>query len=143
MIFLEKPCDFREDLKVVGCFVEVQGKILQLFRNKEKTEGEKWGCPAGKMHALETKEEAMVRELFEETGIQVPISEIQFLKTIFVRFPEVDICYSVFSLKLEEFPEVILHPEEHVLFEWVNPREALNLPLMQDEDTCIKMFYNL
>lgn len=143
MIFLEKPSDFREDLKVVGCFVEVQGKILQLFRNKEKTEGETWGCPAGKVHAFETKEEAMVRELCEETGIRVSTSEVQFLRTIFVRFPEVDICYSVFLLKLEEFPEVTLHQEEHTLFQWVSPQEALNFPLMQDEDACIKMFYDV
>lgn len=143
MIFLKAPEDFRFDMNVVGCFVEVKGKILTLFRHKEKSEGEKWGCPAGKVHTNETEEEAMVRELFEETGIESKPSELQFLKTIFVRLSGADVRYSVFSLKRSEYPKVILHSKEHTSFQWVSPSEALLLPLMEDEDTCIKMFYNL
>ncbi len=143
MLFVSKPEDFHSNMRVSGCFCEVDGKILLLFRHREKSEGEMWCCPGGKAEEHETTSEAMVRELFEETGIQTLESDIRFFKTVFVRYPETDMEYSIFSLSLPETPLISLKEDEHTQFQWVSPQEALSLPLIPDEDTCIKMFYNL
>lgn len=143
MLFLEKPQLFRSDMKVVGCFCIFEGKILLLFRNKNKTEGEMWGCPGGKVNTGENLSEAMVREIEEETGIKANISDLIFFKTVFVRYPHSNIEYSIFSLSLKNKPAVIVHEREHTSYQWILPQDALSLSLIPDEDVCIKMFFQI
>jgi len=59
---------------VVG-IVDKDGKILMIKRAKK--EGDLvWAFPGGKVEDNETKEQACVREVFEETGINVQIKKI-------------------------------------------------------------------
>lgn len=143
MLFTEKPSDFRSDIEVVGCFCESNDQFLLLLRHEDKEEPNLWGVPAGKVHTGEDLTAAMVREIQEETGIATTASQLEFFQTVFVRFAAIDIVYHMFRLSLEGQPEVILSPTEHTQKKWVTPKEALQLPLVQDEDVCIKMFYQL
>ncbi len=45
------------------------GRILTLKRAKGKDDGVIWGFPSGKVEAGETQEDAVAREVYEETGI--------------------------------------------------------------------------
>ena len=59
---------------VVG-IINKDGKILMIKRVKK--EGNLvWAFPGGKVENLETKEEACIREVYEETGINVKINKI-------------------------------------------------------------------
>lgn len=59
---------------VIG-IVDKDGKILMIKRAKK--EGDLvWAFPGGKVEDGETKEQACIREVFEETGINIQIKQI-------------------------------------------------------------------
>jgi len=60
---------------IVTGIIDKDGKILMIKRAKK--EGDLvWAFPGGKVEFGETKEQACIREIFEETGITVKIKEI-------------------------------------------------------------------
>lgn len=58
---------------VIG-IINKEGKLLMIKRAKKEGDLE-WVFPGGKVELGETKEEACIREVFEETGINVEILE--------------------------------------------------------------------
>ena len=59
---------------VIG-IVNYEGRILMIKRAKR--EGNLvWGFPGGKVEVGETKEEACIREIYEETGINISITKL-------------------------------------------------------------------
>ena len=128
-------------MDVVGCFVENNGQFILLYRQAHKANGNKWGLPAGKVNPGETIHQAIVREIFEETGIQVLESNIQHYDSMFVRNKGHDFVYHAFSIKLSTRPEVIINPKEHTEFIWVTPRDALQMDLIHDLDERIQTYY--
>ena len=140
MIYLTKPSDFQSKFQVVGAFLHFQDKVLLLKRAKVKTESYKWGLPGGKVDSGETLEEALAREVWEETGIK--LANFTKLKTIFVRHDS-DFKYTMFASKLETLPTVTLSSKEHQNFAWLTLEEALKLDLVTDQAECFKMVYDL
>jgi len=143
MIFKKKPLDFKPKFEVVSCFVQHAGKILLLKRQNHKTEGGKWGVPAGKVDEGEALQRAILREIEEETGIEISETNITYFNKIYVRYEEFDFIYHIFHTKLKRKKEIKINKEEHEAFIWVSPLEALNTDLVQDQDTCTKLFFNL
>jgi len=62
----------RAPLPVVACAVRCDGQLLVLRRRYAPGAG-KWGLPAGYVEPGETAEEAMSREIREETGLDVAV----------------------------------------------------------------------
>ncbi|MFA6043100.1 MAG: NUDIX hydrolase [Patescibacteria group bacterium] len=141
MIFSEPPKDFQPRRPVVGCWVVHDGKFVLLHRPLHKSHGGKWGVPAGKMELGETEVQAMVRELFEETGIQVAEEDLQFFRKVYVRYADSDFAYVMFSLALANAPVIQIRDGEHDAYQWVTPENATDLPLMHDLEECIDMFF--
>ena len=64
-----------DNLGVVIGIVNKEGKLLMIKRAKQ--EGELlWAFPGGKVEAGETKEEACVREILEETNVKARIVDV-------------------------------------------------------------------
>ena len=141
MIFYKRPEDFRPKFEVVNCLFEYDGKILLLHRHSHKPEGDKWGVPGGKVDPGESPIEAMLRELLEETKYRAGEKEMVFSRTLFVRYPEYDFVYHMYSLNLAQPHDVRLEEEAHKDFTWVTPEEALLLDLVRDMEPCIKLHY--
>ncbi len=97
--------------------------------------------PAGKIEKGETTDEAMIRELQQETNLEN--LDMKYYKEVYVKYPTYDFIYHMYHAKLEEQPQVKINLEEHKSFVWKNPSEALEEELIQDLDTCIKMFYKI
>lgn len=141
MIYGKVPTDFIPKFQVVSCYVECHGKLLFLHRPTHKSQGGKWGVPAGKVEIGETREEAIVREIKEETGLTVTQNSLDFLKSISVRHSDYDFIYHMYRIKFDLFPEIKINHAEHQDYKWVSPTEALSLDLVTDLDSCINMYY--
>lgn len=63
-------------VRVVCAVIEnAQGLILATRRPPEKSFGGKWEFPGGKLFAGESPQDALVREIGEELGIQILVGE--------------------------------------------------------------------
>ncbi|MBN2330336.1 MAG: NUDIX hydrolase [Candidatus Aenigmarchaeota archaeon] len=143
MLHEEEPRGFNPKFEAAGCLVENDGRILLLLRRDDKPEGSTWGLPSGTVESGETPVSAMLRELEEETGIRIQGPSMSYYRKVFVRYPEYDFLYHIFHVKLEGKGNVRINPDEHVGFKWVDPAEASGLPLIQDLDSCIRMFFSI
>ena len=141
MIYKNLPKKFNPIFEVVSCYIENKGNILLLLRNKDKSEGNKWGTPAGKKEVGENIVDAMAREIKEETGQKLSPTHLEYLTKVYVKYPEYHFVYHMFRAKLDGVSEIILSESEHEAYKWVSPEDALGLELVRDLDRCIKMFY--
>jgi 8-oxo-dGTP pyrophosphatase MutT (NUDIX family) len=141
MLLKEATYSFKPIFDVVSCYVEHRGRIVVLHRNNEKSQGDRWGVPAGKRKEGEDLRDAMTREIKEETGISVDRSKLQYFKTVFVRHGGYDFVYHMFSISLEKMMAIRINFKEHKDYRWVSPFDALKMPLVGDLDECIRMFY--
>ncbi|MBU1252175.1 MAG: NUDIX hydrolase [Nanoarchaeota archaeon] len=142
MIYKKKPQKFNSRFEVVSCFVEHQGEILLLHRQDYKPEGNTWGVPAGKVDEGEIVLNTIMREIQEETGFALPPSKISYFDKVYVKYPGYDFVYHIFHACLDHKRKVSINPKEHKDFKWTSPKNALKMPLIQDLDTCIKLFYD-
>lgn len=140
MIYNSKPNDFIPAFEVVSCFCEYNNKLLFLKRLKHKTQGGKWGVPTGKVDKGEDKEAALVREIFEETGVKVKPTDLEYFKFIYVNHGY-NFIYHMYHYNFPKKGPVKLSSTEHELSKWVTVEDALQLPLVDDLDECLKMFY--
>lgn len=143
MVTKTKPKDFNPTFEVVSCFLEHEGEILLLHRLPHKSQGGKWGAPAGKIDAGETPNQAMIREIWEETGLKLEEQVLQYFRKVFVTYEEISFVYHMFSVNLPEAATIKIKEDEHSSFQWITPEKALQLELVADMDECIKMFYLL
>lgn len=143
MIYTNIPENFNPVFESVGCFIEFNGKFILLHRQDDKPEGDTWGLPSGKIKEEEKPQETIVREIKEETGFDISVSQIKFFSKVYVKFPKYDFVYHIFHTKLSDEQKVKISSKEHKDFKWVNPQEALGMNFIQDLDGCIKLVYGI
>lgn len=141
MIYLEKPENFNSKFDVVNCFIECGDEILLLHRQDHKKQPDTWCLPGGKVDDGETVPAAMVRELAEETAVELPESQLKYVEKFYAKYPGYDYIYHLFKTRLEVKPEVATNSEEHKDWKWVTPMDALSMKLIQDGDAVLKHTY--
>lgn len=142
-VYKSEPENFKPKFDVVGCFVQHDDKILFLHRQDSANQGNLWGIPGGKIEKSESPKEAIIREVAEETGLDISSQPIQYLDKVYIRYPNYDYVFHMLKTDITENPgEVKLSFREHKGFTWVTPQDALALPLMPDEDTLLKSEIN-
>lgn len=104
----------KKNRRAVVCFVEARGRILLLHRLPDRPHGDKWGAVVGKVEDGEEDMDAMLREIKEETGLEVLKRDLEFLKE-FRGMP-------VYRVSLEREFIVRVRESEHQGFMWVSPR---------------------
>lgn len=144
-VYLEEPKDFNPKIEVVGCFLTYDDQILLLHRQNNKLQGNTWGIPGGKLEKGESPIDGAMREVCEETQFKLPQNKIEYLGKVFIKHPTADFVYHMVrgTTICEKPGDVKIRFEEHKGFTWVTPVDALKMRLMEDEDTCIKLIYNL
>jgi len=114
-------------LKVVGCFVEYNWKILIGKRRPDKSEWNTRGIPAGKIEKWETKRDACIRELSEEVGIVASINDLEFIWEYTINSPDQKVLFATFRLKLTDNVEIILNDWEVTEYKWISPQNCYEM----------------
>jgi len=145
MISKHKLDNFNPKFTVVGCFIDHNGEILLIKRHKDKPQGNTWATPSGKVDPEETEIQAMIREVFEETGLKLDSKKLIFIEKSYVRFPTFDFTYIFYRYILDskDRPKIILNDTEDTAYKWLTPKDALKEDYIEDLDYCIKTTYNI
>ncbi len=143
VVNLTPPPTFNPVIGVAACYVESESKILLLLRQDHKPQGNTWCLPGGKLDAGDSPLEAVIREVREETSINLKANNLLFFKSLYVQYSDMDFIYHLFHSRLIAQPKVIISLKEHKRYQWVTPIDALKLSLTPDEDVCMKIFYGI
>lgn len=141
MIYKKLPEKFNPRFEAAGSFVRCSGEIVLLHRQDHKPEGGTWCIPGGKINRGENSLDTACREVAEETGLVVPKNEMNFFSTVFVKFSDYDFIYHIFHTELRHKAEIRIGESEHKDAKWISPKAALDLPLIEDLDGCINLFF--
>lgn len=146
IVFTKPPEGFLSKKYIAAIFCNRDGKFLFLLRQPNKSHGNTWGIPGGKVNKDETPKEGAIREFFEETRIQLNEKEVKDVGHVYIKDPTYgDFIYWMFSTKYSSQNEVEINKEEHRQARWLTFKEALELkePLIPGEKECIEFFEEL
>ena len=129
-IFAEPPENFKASIEVSSCYCEFEDQILLVKRHPNKSQGNTWGVPAGKLEKGENPLAAVIREVHEEVGLNVDTPNLRSIGCLYARLPHVDYIYHMFCHKFSEKPLINLALDEHLESRWVSIEEARQLPLI-------------
>lgn len=138
-----EPEGFAPVFEAVSCFIEVDGKCLYLLRNSDKSEGSKWGLPAGKLEDGENIDSAMVREIKEETGLKFKIDELDYVQPTYVKYPDYDFVFHLYRIKLDSKPDVTIFSDEHSDYAWFSSEELKEKNIVNGLWECVERVYFL
>ncbi len=131
-----KEPDYPPVATVGGLIYNPEGEVLMIRTFKWSR---KWGIPGGKIKTNETALSALIREMREETGLELEDAELVLVQDcirpvdFFKPAHFILLCYTAhvesISVKLNE------EADEYV---WVRPEEALSMPLNQPTRTLLE-----
>lgn len=138
-VHLEPSPQFKPRCDVATMYIEHNGQILLLHRQNHILEGNKWGIPGGKVEKNETILQAAIREVKEETGLDISQQSIEALEPVYIEWPgNYHFVYYAFRTELVGDPSAVkINFKEHKGFTWVTPADALKMDLLLDEEPCI------
>ena len=116
---------------IVGGFIEKEGKVLMVQEAKKKCYG-KWNFPAGHLEEGETIYDGAIREIFEETGCRVRLTNV--LPIINTELEDVNFILINFVAELIE-ENIKFNKEEILDVKWLNKRdiEKMDYTSLRDE----------
>jgi 8-oxo-dGTP pyrophosphatase MutT (NUDIX family) len=116
-------------MRAVGCFLEYDGKFVILLRHSHKPDGATWGLAGGKVEHKEADQDAMLRELEEETGYRAVASELEYLgDNEFVSSNGKPYVFVTYRVKLKDPHQVKLEESAHAAYKWVTASECYDMP---------------
>lgn len=115
-------------MRIVGCFLEYDGRFVILRRHSHKPNGDTWGLPAGKVEPDEKDEVAVLRELWEETGYKARPEQLERLGDFKFNEGNDHYTFATYRIKLDKPHEVTIENTAHSEYKWVTPTECYALP---------------
>ena len=122
----------------VVCYIEQNGQYLMLNRNKKKNDlnGGKWIGVGGKLETGESPEEALLREVKEETGLTLT----HYTRRGLVTFCSGDFTEYMFVYTADTFDGTLTVCDEGDLH-WVNKCDVLSLPLWEGDKRFLEKLF--
>lgn len=139
LVFNQSPQNFLPKVEIAACYIVCDNKILFLQRPATKKYNSCWAVPAGKLEPNETPHAAVLREVKEETSIELDGQATLNLGILYMRLPHLDYVCHLFYIELLKLPLVRLN-EEHQNFVWVTINQTRELNLMPGAAEALKYF---
>jgi 8-oxo-dGTP diphosphatase len=114
--------------------IDTDGRILLAQRPEGKSLAGLWEFPGGKVEPGETPEEALIRELQEELGINTWKSCLAPLTFASHNYPEFHLLMPLFACRKWEG---IIQPREGQKLAWVRAAELRNYPMPPADEPLI------
>lgn len=143
MLYPQKPHNYTIEMEVAACIIEHKWEILLLQRCAEHRFWGTWSEPGGKLDPGENHEEAMIREVYEESWINIQPWASQKLFKKYHCFDDTNIAISFYYIVLTERPDITLSSSEHSDYCWISPKESLKMNLIEDFDEILREIYSL
>jgi len=138
---LESPKNV--DFEVTTCFIEYKGKYLVLQRGRKDAQYGLWGIPGGKLDEGENPLSALTREIFEETGIFIPMHAFSFLeKAHSINIYDGSYILYLYKVKLTHKTPVHIDSKEHTAYKWVSLEEFSKLNLLVSQGPAFGLVKN-
>jgi 8-oxo-dGTP pyrophosphatase MutT (NUDIX family) len=113
------------DMKQVSklIIIDNEGKYLLMYRSEHPAYGIDPDLPGGTVEEGEDPAAGMIREVLEESGIEIPPADVEEIYHGAV-YSKHDTDYSLYITKLDHRPEVKMS-WEHSSYEWLGKQEFL------------------
>ncbi len=141
VVYTIPPHDFMSKMTVSGCFCTEGDKVLLLLRNPNRTCGNTWCLPAGKITRSESPIGAAIRYLKKEAGVVLQQNQLSWFKKFYIRLPEKDFELYLFKVELPKNVIIQLDETEHTDYKWATLSKVLNLCLIPGADVYIKLLF--
>ncbi len=111
-------------IPVVAGFLRRGDQILVGQRPENHSLAGLWEFPGGKIEANESPEQALIRELSEELGIEADIGELKLAASH--SYGDVNILILFYEILFWKGEPKAKH---HLKLEWISPQELFNRPI--------------
>ncbi|HUD11543.1 MAG TPA: NUDIX hydrolase [Candidatus Saccharimonadia bacterium] len=105
-------------VRIASCVIlNENAEILLLKRHPDDLGGNKWGFPGGRVEPKEDPSETVIREVKEETGLE--LDDVLPLGKHGVGMPHGAVQLSSFRTVVDSRSDIVLDPVEHVDYLWL------------------------
>jgi 8-oxo-dGTP pyrophosphatase MutT (NUDIX family) len=132
------PLNFspKAEVACVLPFIE-EDRVLLLQRTHAHPQANLWCAPGGKLISNETPRLAAIRELREETGIEVDPESLIYLGKFYVQYPNGDFIFHLFTTHLlDKQNNIQINNDEHQAYYVCHVNELSMLPLTPGLEEC-------
>ena len=138
-VFLTPQEDFKgSNLHVVAAFIKASDRVLFMKVAPHKWHPNQWAIPGGKVKDGESLDQAISREIKEETSLEL---DYRFIKTVYIRSEYTDFVYHMYEATVPHVINDIPLTREHTDLAWWTLEKALQQNLMTNEAECIRIAY--
>lgn len=117
----------------VKCIIEQEGKILLMKESASSSwKPGKWSLPGGKLEAQETYQDAITREILEETGLEVSVSGLFEIEELVGIIDKNDRLAHHYIFIAKQTGGTLKHADQHVAkLKWFDKRELKALTVFE------------
>jgi 8-oxo-dGTP diphosphatase len=127
-------------LVVAVALVDVDGRVLLAQRPEGKSMAGLWEFPGGKVHVGEAPEDALIRELEEELGIDVAASCLAPFTFASHRYADFHLLMPLYVCRKWQGT---VTPREGQLLAWVRPARLADYPMPPADKPLVAMLRDL
>lgn len=134
--------EFKSKTSISTIFLEHDQHLLLLKRSHKEDQPSTWGVPGGKAEKEETPIQTLIRELNEETQIQLSTDQIHYHGHRYARVPGWDYIIHLYRAELKKRPVVHINSDEHSEYKWVSIYAFKLMPLIKGQDEAFDILYS-
>lgn len=140
--FKERPPKFFSKTSVATCFIEWNNKLLFLKRSHKEIAPNLWAIPGGKLENFESSREAVLREIYEETNIDLSKENLNYFGKFYVSHSIMDYELHLYKSMICKFPlDLKINFSEHSEYIWKSIETIQELNLIDGQLEAFNIVY--